>query len=277
MKSLPVLLRDPKILLIGGGKAALQKAAVLVDNEIEFFIVSEGFISEFADFPVDKIDRRFCIEDVKGVGVVINATGDKSVTALLLQEQKKRHFLLNVVDVPEYSDFYFSALVRAGRLKIAVSSDGASPAATQVIRRAIGEMIPKELASFLDEKAKVRSDGVVNAEQIRADVQSMFCTVSLISFHSANVDLLTLSAYRKMLHSDIIFCEPILVNIPTEASISHVEIEILDADSFHMVMKDVADQKKVCILCSEPLEPETVLFINTLKREFSISKVIGIS
>ena len=39
--TLPILLKDQKILLIGGGKVALQKAQVLRENNIAFRVIAE--------------------------------------------------------------------------------------------------------------------------------------------------------------------------------------------------------------------------------------------
>ena len=38
-KTLPILLKNQKILLIGGGNVALQKADVLLQNKIDFKVV----------------------------------------------------------------------------------------------------------------------------------------------------------------------------------------------------------------------------------------------
>jgi len=48
MKSntLPILLKNPKILLIGGGKVALQKAQVLHENNIDFRVIAQVYLDE---------------------------------------------------------------------------------------------------------------------------------------------------------------------------------------------------------------------------------------
>ncbi len=45
-KTLPILLKNQKILLIGGGNVALQKAQVLSHNEIDFAIVAQELNEE---------------------------------------------------------------------------------------------------------------------------------------------------------------------------------------------------------------------------------------
>ena len=40
-ETLPILLKEQHILLIGGGKVALQKAEVLAENNISFTVISK--------------------------------------------------------------------------------------------------------------------------------------------------------------------------------------------------------------------------------------------
>ncbi len=130
MTSLPVLLRDPRILLIGGGPVALQKARVLQDNKINFQIISLNFIKAFDDISAIKIQKVFQSNDIKEFKIIVDATGNIEVLDLLLGVKRTNDFLLNVVDVPIMCDFYFSSLLNYGKLKIAISSDGTSPTAT---------------------------------------------------------------------------------------------------------------------------------------------------
>ena len=51
------------------------------------------------------------------------------------REAQRRGILCNVVDVPEYCDFYYPAVVRRGDLQIAVSTSGQSPSLAQKIRQ----------------------------------------------------------------------------------------------------------------------------------------------
>ena len=58
-KTLPILLKNQKILLIGGGNVALQKATVLQENNIEFTIISDTFKKKILKTCNNIIDKRY--------------------------------------------------------------------------------------------------------------------------------------------------------------------------------------------------------------------------
>ena len=134
MSTLPVLLKDPRILLIGGGLVACRKASVLNGNQVRFKILAKNLTPEFdvLDPAVDIINKTLTESDLKPFNIIVDATGNPAVAELLLAEKQQRFVLINIVDFPEQSDFYFSSLLNYGRLKIAVSTDGASPTLGQV-------------------------------------------------------------------------------------------------------------------------------------------------
>lgn len=200
MNSLPILLKNPKILLIGGGAVALRKAKVLIKNSIDFKIISTTYIDEFKSLHVDKIMKLFSIEDTKGFQFIVDASGDDSVTKELT---KNKNYLLNVVDKPELCDFYFSSLLNYGKLKIAISSDGASPTLTQVVRDEIKKIIPNELEDICAKQAFDRANSIIDKEKAKEITKNSFTQIYLIGCGLGDAELLSLKAYRTMQTVDI--------------------------------------------------------------------------
>ena len=97
-KTLPVLLREPKILVIGGGKVAYQKVKVLTQNKIDFKIISENVCEEIKLLNSNYIEKKFEEDDVKGFHYIIDATGNDDVKTLLQSLKLQHKFLLNCVD-----------------------------------------------------------------------------------------------------------------------------------------------------------------------------------
>ena len=212
MASLPVLLKDPRVLLIGGGPVALHKAQVLQANQVSFELLATSFCAGFAALAPQPPQRLKRLEatDLDNFPVVVDATGDPEVGALMLRERLRRHFLLNRVDKPEDCDFYFSALLNHGRLKIAVSTDGASPGVAQAVRDRIAALIPAEMDSFLEAKAQERAEGYIDRQQTRQEVRELMSQVDLVGCGPGAVGLLTLEAYAAINTAEVVLYDHLL-------------------------------------------------------------------
>lgn len=194
--SLPVLLKNPKILLIGAGNVALQKAKVLNENGIDFKTISQEFVVDFFTFSKQNETKSFTKDDIDGFDFIIDATGNKDVTDILLKERKKRFFLLNVVDVPKYCDFYFMALCYFGQLKISVSSGGSSPLMATIIRDKIKNIIPSQINNLLEEFHLERKNGIIDREKIKIKTNNTLSKAFIIGCGLGDVELLTIKAYK---------------------------------------------------------------------------------
>lgn len=204
INSLPVLLKNPKILLIGGGKIALQKAQVLYNNNIEFIILSEKFIQELSELNCQKFVKLFEASDLKGFNIIINATGNKIVEEIIDKAKLNSWFLLNTVDVPEKCDFYFSALLNYGKLKIAVSSDGASPTISKVVRDKIKNIISSDIHKLVDNEAILRSNKNIDVNRVETEVKKLFGKVFLVGAGPGDPDLLTIKAFKILQSAEVI-------------------------------------------------------------------------
>jgi len=178
-----VNLKIKRALIIGAGKVAKQKADVLSKCGVEFEVVAKE-VGENFDYPV-KI-KEFEIEDTKGFDVVIDATGNKDVTNELL---KNKYFLLNVVDKPEFCDFYFGSIAKKEDIEVCVSSNGKMPRLTQVVRDRIEKILP---GSFEIDRKKTY-------EEVKKDTGKVF----LIGCGPGALDLLTIRAYNTLKVLDV--------------------------------------------------------------------------
>ena len=170
-KTLPILLKEPKILLIGGGNVALQKAQVLQNNNIDFSIISETFNKEILKTTKNIQQKTFKLKDIQSFYIIIDATGVPKVAKKLLKYKQKHNILLNVVDVPALCDFYFMALTKNKPLQIAVSSNGASPTAAKYFRDECEKLIPKDITKYLKKKQKQRDKGVIEIKETKKELK----------------------------------------------------------------------------------------------------------
>ena len=75
--------------------------------------------------------RAFVPTDLDGKFLAVVATASRSLNEFIFREAQRRGVLCNVVDVPEYCDFFYPAVVRRGDLQIAISTGGQSPSLAQ--------------------------------------------------------------------------------------------------------------------------------------------------
>jgi uroporphyrin-III C-methyltransferase/precorrin-2 dehydrogenase/sirohydrochlorin ferrochelatase len=210
MKSLPILLKDQKILLIGGGNVALQKAQVLSHNEIEFKIISKELNKEILKTTQNIEQKKFKLKDIQDYKIIIDATGNEKVTDKLLKYKKSHNILLNVVDVPEFCDFYFMALTKNRPLQIAVSSNGASPTAAKYFRDECEAMIPKDITAYLQEKQIQRDNGIIEIEKTKDELLLKKAQVFLVGCGLGDVELLTLKAYKIIKSADVVLYDHLI-------------------------------------------------------------------
>ncbi len=227
--SLPILLKNQKVLLIGGGNVALQKAKVLSENEIEFRIVSKEVLPEVKEFCENIEIKEFEEDDVKE-NIVIDATGSDEVAKKLLALKKTKNFLLNVVDKPEFCDFYFMALINRGDLKIGVSSNGASPSVAKFIRDEIKKILPDNIENVLKEKKELRNKGIIDK-----DLTKLKSKLYLIGAGPGDAELLTIKALKTIKNCDVILYDHL---------ISDEILEIVECDKVYVGKEKGKHSKK---------------------------------
>lgn len=203
-KTLPILLKNQKILLIGGGNVALQKAQVLCHNEIDFTIISKEFNSDILNTTKNLKKKKFKLKDIKDFYIIIDATGNKKVASKLLKYKKKNNILLNVVDVPKFCDFYFMALTPNKPLQIAVSSNGASPTAAKYFRDECEKLIPKDITAYLEQKQLQRDKGIISIKGTKKELLKKSAKVYLVGCGLGDVELLTIKAYNIIKSVDVV-------------------------------------------------------------------------
>jgi len=209
-KTLPIVLKNMKILLIGGGKVAFQKAEVMQRNNIDFKIISSHFIESFKEIHSQKIKKDFELSDVASYFIVVDATGSSEVMNSILQHKEQQNLLYNCVDVPKVCDFFFAALLEYGSLKIAVSSSGASPTLAKAVRDKIKRVLPNNLSDLNNELQIKRDKGIIDVNQAKKESNKMLGKVYLVGCGTGDVELLTLKAYKIIQNADVVFLDHLI-------------------------------------------------------------------
>jgi len=94
--------------------------------------------------------RKFNARDLESMFLVVAATASHSANARIFEQAQRRGVLCNAVDDPANCDFYYPAVVRRGRLQIAISTEGASPELASRLRQELESHFGPEYGPWLD-------------------------------------------------------------------------------------------------------------------------------
>ncbi|MGV3618825.1 MAG: siroheme synthase, partial [Fimbriimonas sp.] len=154
-------LNGRSVLVVGGGAVALEKLhSLLPASGARITVVSPEARAEIRAWHEEgKLvweARAFVPSDVEAFFMVIAATDDPGLNALVYRTGNERNKLSNSVDDPVNCNFIMSAIARQGPMQVAVSSAGCSPALAQRVRSRISNEILTEelgaLAEFLGDR-----------------------------------------------------------------------------------------------------------------------------
>src|ERR1019366_9965092 len=142
MAYLPIFLdvTGSRCLVIGGGEIAARKVASLLEAGADVVVVSPSLVEALAELArhgrIQHMKRKYAPGDMAGAALVYAATDDANLHQRLHADARERGIPINVADVPALCTFITPAVLTRGSLKIAVSTDGASPAMTKrIIKR----------------------------------------------------------------------------------------------------------------------------------------------
>ncbi len=157
-----------RCLVVGGGDEAEAKVRGLLRDGAAVTVIADTINTTLeglaAEGTVELERRGFEESDLLGALLVIDASGDDASGERVAAAARERHVLVNVLDRPKLCDFIAPALVRRGRLQVAVSTSGRSPFMASVIRRRLEGEIGEEYGEMVDIvgelRDRMRADGL---------------------------------------------------------------------------------------------------------------------
>jgi precorrin-2 dehydrogenase/sirohydrochlorin ferrochelatase len=147
-------------LVVGAGKVGEPKIGGLVDTGASIHVVAieaSETVHGWANAGQIKLElRAFSAGDLDGKFLAVVATASNSLNERIYREAQRRGVLCNVVDVPEYCDFFYPAVVRRGDLQIAISTSGQSPSLAQRLRRQLEQQFGEGYAAWVEQLGETR-------------------------------------------------------------------------------------------------------------------------
>jgi uroporphyrin-III C-methyltransferase / precorrin-2 dehydrogenase / sirohydrochlorin ferrochelatase len=164
MSLFPIFLKleERPCLIVGAGNVALEKITSLLRAGAKLRVVAPEACEAVRDLAEHgKIElelRRFEEADLIGQALVVTATDSRDINRQVFVAAQQRGLLCNSVDDPPNCDFYFASIVERGKLQIAISTAGESPALAQRLRREIDAQLPSDTAAWLEQLGSLRRE-----------------------------------------------------------------------------------------------------------------------
>lgn len=154
-------LRGRKCVVVGGGEVAARKVRALLDCGAQVVVVSPQAGPAIGDLArqgaVEWVRRAYTDGDLDDARLVI-AAAPPQVNDAVAREARRRGLPVNVVDDPERCDFIVPAVVRRGRVVIAFSTGGASPALARRLRETLETQIGPEFGELAELLGRLRAE-----------------------------------------------------------------------------------------------------------------------
>ncbi|MDR3346564.1 MAG: NAD(P)-dependent oxidoreductase, partial [Campylobacteraceae bacterium] len=199
MNVLPIALTPKNVLLIGAGDAAALKAKNILQSDCALVIIAQEIKNPyFADKQVTLKPFGFEFLKERDFDIVIDASGDESLSKQLWESRKRFGYLLNCVDKPQFCDFYFGANFKNHDLSVSVSTGGSSPRYAQYARDLVEAVLPQEPKEFYAELKERRDKGDTSVR-----VKKSVGDVYLIGCGTGSRDNLSLKALKALKLADV--------------------------------------------------------------------------
>ena len=152
-----------RVLVIGGGHVGAEKVRGLIAAEADITVVSPHLIHELREYVdaglMTHIARSYQASDLDGAWEwVMVATDDGAINAEVAHAAKARGLWVNAADDPKHCDFILPAVVRKGKITLAASTSGASPALARRLREELDAYLTEDMPALADLLAEVRAE-----------------------------------------------------------------------------------------------------------------------
>ena len=218
MTQYPVMLSvdGRRCLVVGGGKIAARKVDGLVAAGADVTVIAPTVDPSIAALPVTIEQRPYLPGDAcADFRLVITATDDPDVNALVYADAEAAGVWVNSADDPEHCSFTLPAIHRDGDVTVAIATGGQSPAFAAWLRDRVRESLPAGLSEVVGQLAAERravheAGGSTEARDWRPRIEELAAgrpgrgTVHLVGAGPGDPELLTLRAARLLAMADVV-------------------------------------------------------------------------
>ena len=165
------------VLVVGGGVVAERKVAVLLESGASVRLVAPqataGLRRLAAEGRLEWHTRPFAASDAEGAWLIVAATDDDAVQTQVAETGETHCRFVVAVDDPGHASAYSGAVVRRPPFVVAISSSGATPALTRLMREIVEAALPGDdwIARAKELRARWKAEGTPMGERFAALVR----------------------------------------------------------------------------------------------------------
>ncbi len=157
-----IKIRNRLCVIVGGGRVALRKMKGLLAEGARVRVVAPVMIPEIEtlaeEYAVELIKKPYSKEVIEGAFLLFCATDDRAVNSRAAEDAEKLGILVNCADDLEKSCFTLPGNVRRGDLLITVSTGGASPELSRLLRKRLQEKYGAFWEEWLQRLKRLRQE-----------------------------------------------------------------------------------------------------------------------
>ena len=156
------------VLVVGSGPVAETKAKSLLEAGARIRLVAPDAGFDWTHPSLELRRRSFRPQDLEDCWLAVSAATPEVHREVAEQAQTRRTFVI-AVDDPSNGTAHGAAVLRRGGLTLGISTDGAAPALSGLVREALEALIPIEIDEWLHtarrHRNRWRREGVPMAER----------------------------------------------------------------------------------------------------------------
>ena len=155
--------RGRRVIVIGGGHVGAEKVRGLLAADADVTVVSPELNEELRAHRdagrIRHIAREYMEPDLDdGYEFIMVATDDGAINAEVAAAGKRRGIWVNAADDPKNCDFILPSVVRKGKITLAASTSGSSPALARRLREELEAYLTEDMPALADLLAEVRQE-----------------------------------------------------------------------------------------------------------------------
>lgn len=167
--------------VVGGGPVAERKARALLQSGVRVRVVSPemtlGLRTLWERGRIEVIQRPYAPGDTSGAMLVVAATGRREVDAAVARQAEAEERLVSVSGDPELGNVNFTAEVRRGPVRVAISTGGASPALARRLRGELERIVGPEYGQLAELLGEVRKRVQLHSSRSRAERAALLASI----------------------------------------------------------------------------------------------------